>query len=62
MDSMINRNTNRFAFAFGRRVMNSNPLPNATDVTSYNKRSLDSSTYTKWRKQVAILKTTKRIK
>ena len=62
MDPTVNRNINRFAFAYGRRVLNRSSPPTRTAVSSSTKRPSDSSSYTSWRKNVAILKATQRIK
>lgn len=62
MDRTVNRNVNRFAFAYSRRILNQQlPSNIITLTTSSEKKPLDSSSYTTWRKNIAILKATNKI-
>ena len=61
MEATTNRNRNVFSFVYGRRVLNRSSPPTRTTVSRSTKRPSDSSTYTTWRKNIAILKANKRI-
>jgi len=61
MEATTNRNRNVFSFAYGRRVLNQSSPPTRTAVSRSTKRPSDGSTYTTWRKNIAILKANNRI-
>lgn len=57
MESSLNTNQNRMSYFFGRRVLNYNvPANRSTLETTRTKKPLDSSSYTSYRKNVAIIK------